>query len=166
MSRQVPPEIVAAAQATAAKWKIPASPRIAQWILESGWGERMPPGSNNPFGIKARAGEPSVPALTREDDANGRSTQIRAPFRKFASIEEAFDLHARLLATSPVYARARAKLPDVDAFVDQLEPVYDPRTGKVLKPGYATGSGYAKQLKAIIRGGRLTRFDTPAGVRS
>ena len=130
----IPPDIIAAAQASQAKWNIPASVSIAQWAIESGYGRHMPAGSNNPFGIKARAGEPSVGARTREV-LGGKSVYITDGFRKFDSIADAFDKHGEFLATRRPYANARSKLPDADAFADALTGVYatDPNYGRVLK---------------------------------
>lgn len=127
--------VIPAAQASERKWGIPASVQLGQYGLESSWGKRMPKGSNNPFGIKARAGEPFVVARTREVDKAGRSYYINEKFRKFASIEEAFDAHGRLLATAKVYAKARAHLDDPDAFADALTGTYatDPNYGRSLK---------------------------------
>jgi flagellum-specific peptidoglycan hydrolase FlgJ len=140
-------DIIAAAQAAEAKWKIPASISLAQWALESGWGHHMPPDSNNPFGMKARPGDPSVSVQTREVDQHGHDYYITAPFRRFASIAEAFDLHASLLATAPVYAPARACLPDANAFADAL-------TGR-----YATDPTYGKALRAIMQGWDLYQYN-------
>ena len=129
-----PPEIIAAACEAQRKWKIPASISLAQWALESGWGRHMPPGSNNPFGMKARPGDPFVTVRTREQDRDGHDYFIEAAFRKFGSIAEAFDAHGALL-NKPVYARARAALPDPDRFADALTGVYatDPNYGTTLK---------------------------------
>ena len=130
----IPADIIAAAKASQAKWKIPASISIAQWAVESGYGRHMPAGSNNPFGIKARAGEPSVGARTREV-LGGKDVYITDGFRKFDSIADAFDKHGEFLATRRPYANARTKLPDPDAFADALTGVYatDPHYGSVLK---------------------------------
>lgn len=146
MSLPIPHDVVDAARAAEVKWKIPASISIAQWALESGRGAHMPPGSNNPFGMKARKGDPSVFTMTREV-IHGKSVFIRAAFRKFTSLSEAFDEHARLLATAPVYAKCRTNLPDVDKFADSLTGVY------------ATDPNYGKLLKSIIHSGNLTQFD-------
>ena len=59
-----PPDVVAAARSAQAKWRVPASVSIAQYALESGWGKHIPPGSNNPFGIKALADQPHVTVAT------------------------------------------------------------------------------------------------------
>jgi flagellum-specific peptidoglycan hydrolase FlgJ len=146
MSTQPPPDIVAAAQLAESTWRIPASVTLAQWALESGWGQHMPPGSNNPFGIKAKIGEPVSLAATREVVA-GRDITLNTGFRKFATMADAFDAHARLLATAPVYAPARACLPDVKAFCAAL-------TGR-----YATDPHYGDRLAAVIDGSQLERYD-------
>ncbi len=130
----VPPEVVDAAVASKVKWSVPASITIAQWAVESAWGAAMPPGSNNPFGIKATGDDPAVEADTREVMA-GQSIMISAKFRKFMSLTEAFDLHGKLLATAPVYAPAMQKKDDPEAFADALTGVYatDPLYGSTLK---------------------------------
>ena len=144
---QPPPAVVAAARAAAARWGIPASVTLAQWALESGWGRHTPPGSNNPFGIKARPGDPASVAATREV-VGGADVTVEARFRAFASLDEAFDDHARLLALAPVYAPARTRLPDVKAFCAAL-------AGR-----YATDPHYGDRLSAVIDGSQLERFDS------
>src|SRR5206468_4002908 len=61
-----PSDIVHYAVAAKAKWKVPASISLGQWALESDWGNAMPDGSNNPFGVKATPGGPSAKATTIE----------------------------------------------------------------------------------------------------
>lgn len=139
-------EAIAAARASAKAFGIPASVSLAQWALESGWGQHLPPGSNNPFGIKARPGEPYVVVPTREV-FKGKSTIVNAAFRKFASLSEAFEAHAKLLATAGVYAHARFALPDPFRFADAL-------TGT-----YATDPKYGDLLGSVIRGANLLRYD-------
>lgn len=141
------PDVIAAAKAAQAKWHIPASVSLAQWALESGWGAHMPPGSNNPFGIKATTGQLSVTVPTREV-IHGKSVTVNAAFRKFASIADAFDLHAKLLATGTPYGKARATLPDPIAFAHALTGVY------------ATDPKYGDLLTEIIHGSNLTQYDT------
>ncbi|NIJ07242.1 flagellum-specific peptidoglycan hydrolase FlgJ [Sphingomonas vulcanisoli] len=124
---------IGAAQAAELRRGIPAAISLSQYGVESGWGRHMPAGSNNPFGIKALPGQPFVMARTREVDRAGRSYYINAKFRKFASLDEAFDEHARLLQGRR-YARARAAGSD-DGFADALTGVYatDPHYGTALK---------------------------------
>lgn len=140
------PEVIAAAKASMTMWKVPASVSIAQYGLESGWGQHMPPASNNPFGIKAVADEPFVSVTTREF-LDGKWVEEDQPFRVFADLAEAFDAHAELLATAPVYAEAMAALPDVAAFVS------------LVAPHYATDPTYAATLMEIITGDDLTQYD-------
>lgn len=137
--------IIGAAQAAERKRGVPASITLGQYGLESGWGRHMPAGSNNPFGIKARHGEPFVLARTREEDASGRSYYTMAKFRKFASLAEAFDEHARLLQGKR-YATARAST-SVDEYADALTGVY------------ATDHNYGRSLRSLIHKDGLTDFD-------
>lgn len=142
----IPADVIAGAQAAFAKWKIPASVTIAQWAVESGWGRHMPPNSNNPFGIKALPGQPSVTVPTREV-IDGKSVFVSAAFHKFASLTEAFDYHGRLLAQGKPYAKARAALPDPVAFANALTGVY------------ATDPLYGHTLNATMAANSLQRFD-------
>ena len=131
---RVPDDVVEAAVASRVKWNVPASITMAQWAVESAWGAAMPPDSNNPFGIKAVGDQPAVESATREV-IGGANVTIQAKFRKFASLSEAFDLHGRLLATSPAYAPAMRNKDNPDAFADALTGVYatDPSYGTTLK---------------------------------
>lgn len=144
-----PGPIIAGAMQAEATYGVPASVSLAQWALESGYGKSMPAGSQNPFGMKARKNEtgPVVVARTREVNSKGAEYWIDAPFRKFADMGEAFEEHAKLVGTAKVYAPARAKLPDVDAFIDVLGPIY------------ATAPNYAAVIKSIIRANNLKQYD-------
>jgi flagellum-specific peptidoglycan hydrolase FlgJ len=154
MSHQPPAQEVAAAQAAARKWRVPASVQLAQWALESGWGAHEPEGSNNPFGVKARVNgygvpvDPFVEGATTEV-VDGKVQHIAAPFRKFASLEDAFDHHAELLATAKVYAPAMAVVASPNAFAMAL-------TGR-----YATAPGYGALLIAVMKGSNLYQYDAP-----
>jgi flagellum-specific peptidoglycan hydrolase FlgJ len=147
MSR-FPANVIAAAIASQTKYKVPASVSLAQWAIESGWGKRMPPGSNNPFGMKVRhkRNDPFVEVRTREV-FNGKSVFIMAKFRKFASMEEAFFAKGLLLSTAKVYAKAFAKLPDVDAFIETFGPIY------------ATDPTYVRLIKSVIASNKLRQYD-------
>lgn len=136
-ARGVPPDVVAAARAAEAKYGVPASVTLAQWALESANGKRMPAGSNNPFGIKAKPNQPFVEAMTTEH-INGKDVRMMQKFAKYASLEEAFDAHGRLLAKGSAYANARAVSNDPSKYADAL-------TGK-----YATDPNYGAKLKAIM----------------
>lgn len=145
---QIDPAVVAGACAAMAKWGIPASVSLAQFALESGWGKHMPPGSNNPFGIKAVGGQAAVDVPTHEF-VHGHMITETQPFAVFSSIAAAIDAHARLLASIPAYAAARAKLPDASAFAMALTGVY------------ATDPNYGAKLCSLIRASGLAQYDAP-----
>lgn len=141
-----PLDVISAAQASQAKWKIPAAVTLAQWAIESNFGRAMPSGSNNPFGIKAVGGQPYVEAHTHEV-VHGKTITIVAKFRKFASINDAFDEHGRLLATDKHYVHARTVARDPDAFADALTGVY------------ATAPNYGAILKRTMKSFNLYQYD-------
>lgn len=148
---KIPSDVLIAAQKADKAYGIPASISLAQWAIESGWGKHDL-GVHNYFGMKApcgKDGKPLVPFVmlrTREQDRHGHNYYIDAPFRKFESVEEAFDEHAKLLLR-PIYAKARMVLPDVDKFADALTGLY------------ATDLGYGKALKAVMHGGNFYQYD-------
>src|ERR1019366_1202343 len=148
----VTPDIIAAAQASQAKWGIPAAISLAQYGIESAWGTREPPGSNNGFGIKAVAGQPSVTVPTHEF-VGGRYVTIDAAFAAYPSVAGAFDAHAELLATSHYYAAARAAVAggitetSTDAFANALTGVY------------ATAPHYGVSLIALMKADNLYQYN-------
>lgn len=139
-------EVIHAAQASQKIWGIPASITLAQWALESGYGRSMPSGSNNPFGIKALPGEPSVEAWTTEF-IGGENIKVRESFRAFPTMEAAFVRHSQLLGTSGLYSSARQHLENPEQFADALTGVY------------ATDPNYGSKLKSIMRSNNLFQFD-------
>ncbi|MEA2857140.1 MAG: hypothetical protein QOH98_1461 [Methylobacteriaceae bacterium] len=142
----IPKDIIAAAQASQTKWGVPASITIAQWAIESGYGAHMPAGSNNPFGIKARPGQPSVEAMTAEF-IGGQTIHLMQPFRKFTSMPEAFDLHGQLLHDGKPYQHAMRFLGNPDAFANALTGIY------------ATDPHYGRSLIALMKSLNLYQYD-------
>jgi flagellum-specific peptidoglycan hydrolase FlgJ len=142
----LPQKVIDAALASQMRWRVPASVTIAQWVVESAWGAAVPAGSNNPFGIKATADQPSVDGLTREV-VNGQFVSTTAKFRAFSSVEEAFDEHGRLLATGAPYRAAMKNAKDANAFADALNGVY------------ATDPNYSFTLKWVIQTYGFERYD-------
>ncbi len=149
----IAPEAIAAARAAQRRWKIPASITLAQYGVESGFGRHMPPGSNNPFGIKARPGEPTVEAMTTEV-FGGVAEREEQPFRRFPSISDAFDHHAELLATARVYAIPRSRL-EGGVTVASVEAF-----ATALTHRYATDPDYGRKLIALMTADDLYRYDT------
>lgn len=146
MSRPVPPDVVAAAQAAQRHTGVPASVSIAQWALESGWGAALT-GDFNGFGIKARPGEPFKNCWTHEV-VHGQRIKVIDAFRSFASQTDAFERHAELIANAPIYADAMRCLPVEDAFIG------------AMAHHYATDPAYAGKLLELIKDGDFRRYDT------
>ncbi len=142
----IPSDIIAAARAGMGHWHVPASVSLAQWIVESGSGAHSP--GNNPFGMKPREGR-NDPCqwLATTEFRNGAYRPCKQPFRTFPTIADAFDAHAKLIATAPVYAAAMAALPNVDRFVTRLSA------------HYATDPLYAHKLLTLISAHKLTEYD-------
>jgi hypothetical protein len=139
-------EAMAAAKASQDKYGIPASVTLAQFALESGNGAHMPAGSNNPFGIKAKPGQAYVEAQTNEF-INGKMQRVTQRFAKFDSLADAFDAHAKLLATASPYAAARAHADDPRAFANALtgtyatDPMYGAKLNAIMARNGAGGTG-------------------------
>jgi flagellum-specific peptidoglycan hydrolase FlgJ len=96
----------------------------------------MPPQSNNPFGMHAAANQDFV--MGYDWDASGK--RVPTKFRKFQSLQEAFDAHAQLLATGNAYREARKHEDDPGAFADALTGHYatDPQYGFKLRSEMAS----------------------------
>lgn len=113
---------------------------VCQALLESGYLSR-PEGSllarehNNLFGIKARAGEPSVSLKTWEV-VKGRKTEITAKFAKYDNYAEAFEGHKRVLMLQR-YEPVRTSKSLDDTFI------------QIQKCGYASDPAYSKKLAQI-----------------
>jgi flagellum-specific peptidoglycan hydrolase FlgJ len=139
-------DVIRAAQEAGRKRGVPASAPLAQWALESNFGRLMPPGSNNPFRVRALDGQEKVEARMKQA-IDKMCTYVRTDFRVFSSLAEAFDDHAQSIAESPQYAAARLALPDALRFVDALSEVggKDPR--------------YSASLRQLIGTHNLRQFD-------
>lgn len=139
--------VVPAAQASEAQYGVPASVTIAQAILETGWGNSLPPGSNNYFGIKSVAGQSSVECQTGEV-VNGEPVTITAGFAAYPTPADSFTAHAKLLAENPRYLPAMAQRSDPLAFCTMLQTC-----------GYSTSPIYALTLQTIIIQYNLKQYD-------
>lgn len=131
--RPFPLEVIAAAQKCEIATRIPASVTLAQWAVESKWGERVT-GKNNNFGIKARQGANpnSFTMCATHETIHGRSVACMQPFADYDTMEAGFTAHAVLLATGRPYEVAILQLPrsgfanpaQVRKFVDAFGEVY------------------------------------------
>lgn len=152
-----PPDVIAAAQASHAKY-FPLGPyasvSLAQWAIESAYGRAMS-GKNNPFGIKAtpdqiNAGQASV-RWTKEY-YGGQYHNVEQYFADYPDMTGAFDAHAKLLATSPIYVEAQHATNVLDYVT-------------AMAKHYATAPNYASVIMGIIHSALLTQYDSdPANV--
>jgi flagellum-specific peptidoglycan hydrolase FlgJ len=117
---------------------------VAQFLLESNWGRAGMGDAHNYFGIKARAGEPSVTKSTTEV-VNGKTVTVQAAFRAYGSMAECFADHASLICDrrradgSKIYQAALAHPNDPISFARALTGVY------------ATDPAYGDKLVSIMR---------------
>ena len=145
----VKPEAIAAAQAAQKKWGVPASVSLAQYAIESDWGTKEPPGSNNGLGIQALPGLPSVASVSFEYRA-GKRIDLVEHFAKFVSVEQCFDKHGELLATNRAYRYAMAQKDNPRQFAHCLQGVYE------------TAPGYDTILIRIMDSNDLYQYDVAA----
>ncbi|MFC6645465.1 glycoside hydrolase family 73 protein [Granulicella cerasi] len=144
--------VVPAAVDCARKYGVFASVTLAQWILESAWGlSKLATSCHNYFGVKWT--QRSTPATYEEfptyEFIAGKRTLVKAAFASYASADEAFTDHAKLLSSTQRYAAAmKAKTPA--AFATALEAA-----------GYSTNPDYAESLQELIRRYNLTQYDVP-----
>jgi flagellar protein FlgJ len=130
---------------------------LAQAVLETGWGRRMPRTVNgnpslNLFGIKADEhwGGERATAKTLEF-ADGVATQRSTAFRAYGSITDSVNDFANLLQSSPRYRQAILAGASAQAYV-----------ASIGKSGYATDPDYANKLNGILNS---STFRTAVGAR-
>ncbi len=138
---------MAAAKAASAKSGFPAGITVAQAALESAWGQsRLSREANNYFGIKAYGNHDRVAMPTHEVE-NGTVKAVTAEFTKFHSMEECFTARDRLIATSSLFAEARACPANAEAFA------------RAIAKHWATDPAYAEKVLAIYGRFRLQSLD-------
>ena len=138
---------------------VPPSIKLAQAILESGWGESgLTVKAFNFFGIKAGSSwKGKVWNVETHEYYDGVTrTNVKADFRAYGSPEESFADHTALFKRLSRYA----PLFDLD-FMD-----YKGWAHQLKKSGYATSPTYPQKLIAIIEQNDLTRFDVEAKKKS
>jgi flagellum-specific peptidoglycan hydrolase FlgJ len=119
---------------------------IGQKAYESGYGKRIPPGSNNFGGIKYAPGLKGVVGFVTADTTeviNGKKVYIKQKFSKFATVEDGIAGYVQVLK-NPRYAKAlQAKTP-----YDQLL--------EIAKAGYSTmkPKAYADSIYPLVEAAR------------
>jgi len=143
-------QAMAAAKAASAKSGFPAGITVAQAALESAFGQsRLSCKANNYFGIKAYGKHDRVAMSTHEVE-NGTVKSVTAEFTKFQSMEECFAARDRLIATSSLFAEARACPANAVAFA------------RAIAKHWATDPAYAEKVLAIHGRFKLHSLDESA----
>lgn len=118
---------------------VPASIKLAQAILESGYGRStLAKKANNHFGIKCGG------------DWNGKTYRLRSScFRAYGSADESFRQHSDFLKGRSHYASLfKLKVTDYKGWAKGLR-----------KAGYATDPSYPSKLIELIERYKLYRYD-------
>jgi LysM repeat protein len=125
------------------QYKIPASIKLAQGILESGAGtSELARASNNHFGIKCHSSWTGERVYRRDDGPNDC-------FRKYKKVEDSYEDHAKFLLQPRYSVLFTYNIRDYTAWAKGLQTC-----------GYATDKGYANKLIQIIETYELYRYDS------
>ncbi len=130
-----------------------AALKVAQAILETGWGKSIPVDrysglySNNFFGIKGTGNAGSVLVGTREE-YYGTLYYIDDYFRAYKSVQDSFNDHTALLTERERYIPYKEVMHNSTAAAHALK-----------RCGYATDSGYAGKLIYLIQKWGLGELD-------
>lgn len=117
---------------------------VAQSAYESGYGERIPQGSNNFGGIKYNPRLEGVVGYVETDTVEyvrGKRVVMKQRFAKFKDVESGFRGHVRVLMLDRYKdARLLAKTPEEQLFM-------------IAKAGYSTKNprAYANALKPLVQ---------------
>lgn len=84
---------------------LPAQLLIAQWALESKWGEK-PCGKSNYFGIKKADRHKQCRTVTTHEVVNGKSVQVDLEFADYDSLEASCRDYAWLITHGKPYREA------------------------------------------------------------
>jgi flagellum-specific peptidoglycan hydrolase FlgJ len=143
-------QAMAAAKAASAKSGFPAGITVAQAALESAWGQSwLSRDANNYFGIKAYGKHDRVAMPTHEVE-NGTVRAMTAEFAKFQSMVECFAARDQLIATSSMFAEARACPANAAGFT------------RAIAKHWATDPAYAEKILAIYARFKLHALDESA----
>ena len=143
-------QAMAAAKEASAKSGFLAGITVAQAALESAWGQSwLSREANNYFGIKAYGKRDWVAMPTHEVE-HGTVKAITAEFAKFQSMVECFAARDQLIATSSLFAEARACPANAEAFA------------RAIAKHWATDPGYAEKVLAIYGRFKLHSLDESA----
>lgn len=133
----------------AEKYGIPASVKMAQGILESGYGNgELARKGNTHFNIKVKASDNWTGGVVYHDD-----DAPNEPFRAYDTPEDSWIDHSEYLDTQPRY----------DSLFRHGSTDYRSWARGLKNAGYATDPLYAEKLVRVIEDNELWRLDSPDG---
>ncbi|WP_434630640.1 glucosaminidase domain-containing protein [Chromobacterium sp. CV08] len=124
---------------------------LAQAAQETGWGEKVLPGSNNVFNIKAGAswkGDSKVYHVWEKQ--HGKKVWVDDAFRVYPSVAASLEDRMRLLQNSERYAKAGLLNEGVKG--DLAKEAH-----ALQKGGYATAENYAASMIELFHGPTMRR---------
>ena len=132
-------DIITAANACEKETGCPAKLSLAQWALESGWGQHSP--GNNCFGIKEFPGCFGIQELMTTEVYHGVTKHVPQKFATFKTIEDCFIKHSKLITEGKSYSKVWLDYKlngDITKLVLGIAPIY------------ATDPDYSKKILSLI----------------
>ena len=142
-----------------------ASVSLAQFILESGYGQsELAQSANNVFGMKKSLsgntwagsswdGVSVYTKNTQEDDGSGNLYTITADFRKYACLEDSIADHSAYLLGA--INGTKLRYDGIKGCTDYKKAIQIIKAG-----GYATDTKYVEKIISLIDKWNLTQYDT------
>lgn len=119
---------------------------LAQAAQETGWGQKVLPGTNNIFNIKASPGwEGPARTFNVWEIESGRKVWKHQDFRVYSKVEESLRDRVAFLRENPRYARS-------GLFDDGVKGDLRREAGALQRAGYATDPEYASNLVRVFHG--------------
>lgn len=135
------------ADETGASWEL----ILSQAAQETLWGEKILPGTNNIFNIKA---DPSWEGESKmfnvHEIVNGSKIWVDAPFRVYPTILDSLRDRMAFLKDNPRYGKAGLFDADTKGNLEK-------EAAALQKAGYATDPNYATSLKTVFDGKTMQR---------
>ena len=136
------------------------SVRIAQAILESGWGLAFIPRlTNNLFGVKGKGDYETVGFKNVWEVIDNKNVYVRSNFRAYPTFKESI-IDQCFFLCSKRYTEFRQAKSYVQAATALQTKVYYVKGVRKTSARYATDPYYADKLISLIREWNLDRFDT------
>jgi len=132
-------------------YKIPASIKLAQAIVETNWGtSELATKANNYFGIKCKVEWSGETYMYVDDDKNKSGKLIPSCFRAYPDAYNSWEDHSKFLRYRSFYS----------ALFDLKSDDYIGWAKGLKKAGYATDPNYDLKLIKVIEQFDLYKYDT------